>query len=165
MSPANIEQAINGGQSLIGQIVAIGDRRPYNVALVVLDRDGAAALAHEHGLEHLSYAELTRRPEIRAAVQAAVDEGNEKLSRVEQIKRFTILDHDWVPGGEELTPTLKLKRREIAARYETDIEALYEARTAADLRPEDDLRHRLPGEAERDSLFFTLVMPEETDPR
>jgi long-subunit acyl-CoA synthetase (AMP-forming) len=140
MSPANIEQAIKGGQPLIGQIVAFGDQRPYNVALVVLDRDGAAAFAHEHGLEHLTYAELVRRPEVRAAVQSAVDAGNETLSRVEQIKRFTILDHDWAPGGSELTPTLKLKRREIAARYETDIEALYEATIraacdASDSRP------------------------------
>jgi hypothetical protein len=162
MSPANIELAIKGGQPLIGQIVAIGDRRPYNVALVVLDRDGAAAFARDHGLEHHPYAELSRRAEVRAAVQAAIDAGNACLSRVEQIKRFTILDHDWATGGEELTPTLKLKRHEIEARYATEIDALYEAATVAGLKPEDDLRHRLPGGAsERESLFFTLVMPDE----
>src|SRR5439155_26144623 len=68
MSPANIEQAIKGGQPLLAQVYAHGDRRPYNVALVVLDRDGLAALAGRHGLAELSFGELSQRPEVAAAV-------------------------------------------------------------------------------------------------
>jgi long-subunit acyl-CoA synthetase (AMP-forming) len=60
-----------------------------------------------------------------AAVQAAVDEANGRLARVEQIKRFTIIPGDWAPGGDELTPTMKLKRRPIAAKYAAQIDAMY----------------------------------------
>jgi long-chain acyl-CoA synthetase len=125
MSPANIEQAIKGGQPLISQCVAIGDRRPYNVALVVLDRDGAAAFAARNGLERLTFEELTQHPAIKQALETAVGAGNAKLSRVEQIKRFAILDHDWQPGGEQLTPTSKLKRKAVEAAYDDVIDALY----------------------------------------
>jgi long-subunit acyl-CoA synthetase (AMP-forming) len=72
-------------------------------------------------------AELARQEKLTAAVQEGVDEANSKLSRVEQIKRFTILEEEWVPGGDELTPTMKLKRRPIAEKYEREIEELYAA--------------------------------------
>jgi long-subunit acyl-CoA synthetase (AMP-forming) len=62
---------------------------------------------------------------VRAAVQAAVDRGNEELARVEQVKKFTILRGDWLPGGDELTPTMKLKRKPIAEKYASEIEAMY----------------------------------------
>ncbi|MEV4421803.1 AMP-dependent synthetase/ligase [Patulibacter sp. NPDC049589] len=126
MSPANIEQAIKGGQPLLSQVFAIGDRRPYNVALVVLDRDGLAVFARSAGLDpDEDFAVLSQRPEVRDAVQAAVDAGNEKLARVEQIKRFAILDHDWLPGGPQLTPTNKVKRREVAEQYAATASDLY----------------------------------------
>ncbi len=125
MSPANIEQAIKTGEPLISQVFAHGDRRPYNVALIVLDRDGLATAATALGLDGTDLAALSRREEIQAAIAAAVERGNERLSRVEQIKRFHVLDHDWLPGGAELTPTAKLKRREIAAKYAAEIDALY----------------------------------------
>ncbi|WP_026911343.1 AMP-dependent synthetase/ligase [Patulibacter minatonensis] len=125
MSPANIEQAIKGGQPLISQVVAIGDRRSYVVGLVVLDRDGVAGFAHEHGLGDRSFEELTGDPAVRAAIDAAVEAGNARLARVEQLKRWHVLDHDWAPGGDELTPTAKLKRPGIVARYAAEIEALY----------------------------------------
>ncbi|HYI35836.1 MAG TPA: hypothetical protein VEX39_04490, partial [Thermoleophilaceae bacterium] len=63
---------------------------------------------------------------VQAEVQRGVDAANEKLARVEQIKKFTILDEDWQPGGEELTPTMKLKRKPIGEKYAGEIEALYE---------------------------------------
>jgi long-subunit acyl-CoA synthetase (AMP-forming) len=112
MSPANIEARLKASSPLIGQAVCIGDGRPYNVALIVLDPDGAA------GRDPAD-------PETVAAVQAAVDDANGHLSRVEQIKRFTIVGGDWLPGGDELTPTMKLKRRSIAEKYAAEIEALY----------------------------------------
>jgi long-chain acyl-CoA synthetase len=125
MSPANIEARLKASHPLIGQAVAIGDRRPYNVALIVLDPDAGAAFANEHALEDASPAALARDKRVREAVAAAVDEANSHLSRVEQIKRFEILPTEWEPGGLELTPTMKLKRRPIGTRYAEEIEALY----------------------------------------
>jgi long-chain acyl-CoA synthetase len=125
MSPANIEARLKSSHPLIGQAVAIGDRRPYNVALIVLDPDACAAFAREHGIADASPAGLAGEERLGRAVAAAVDEANSHLSRVEQIKRFEILPNDWQPGGEELTPTMKLKRRPINERYAAEIEALY----------------------------------------
>jgi long-subunit acyl-CoA synthetase (AMP-forming) len=62
---------------------------------------------------------------VRAAVQASVDRGNEELARVEQVKKFTIVPGDWAPGGDELTPTMKLKRKPIAEKYSAEIDAMY----------------------------------------
>jgi long-subunit acyl-CoA synthetase (AMP-forming) len=125
MSPANIEQRLKAAHPLIGQAVVIGDRRPYNVALLVLDPDACAAFAAEQGLEDGSPAALAAHEAVRAAMARAVEEANGHLSRVEQIKRFTLLPEEWLPGGDELTPTMKLKRRPIAEKYAAEIEALY----------------------------------------
>ena len=125
MSPANIEQAIKGGQPLISQVLVVGDRRPYNVAIIVLDRDGVAAFAAEHDLGETSFEKLTGRREVLDTVAAAVQAGNQRLSRPEQIKRFKILDHDWPLGGRQLTPTAKVKRSEVAGQYQATIDDLY----------------------------------------
>ncbi len=125
MSPANIEAALKTGSPLIGQAVCIGDARPYNTALIVLDADYAPQWAAQNGLEGKSLDELASEPAVVAAVQEGVDEANTHLARVEQIKKFTIAEGDWAPGGDELTPTMKLKRRPIAAKYEATIEAMY----------------------------------------
>ncbi len=114
MSPANIEAKVKAASPLIGQAIAIGDGRPYNVALITLDPDVAPGFIEQHGREG-----------AEAEVQRGVDAANEKLARVEQIKKFKLLDEDWQPGGEELTPTMKLKRKPINAKYEAEIEALY----------------------------------------
>ena len=126
MSPANIEQQLKIGSPLIGQAMAIGDRRPYNVALIVLDPDACAALAPRHGLSDASLEAMSREPVVLAEVAAGVERANSHLSRVEQIKRFEVLPCDWPPAGDELTPTMKLKRRPIAAKYAAEIDALYE---------------------------------------
>jgi long-chain acyl-CoA synthetase len=112
MSPANIESELKSASPLIGQAVAIGDGRPYNVALLVLDPDAAAGRGADD-------------PDIAGEVEAAVERANSRLSRVEQIKRFELLGDEWLPGGEELTPTMKLKRRPIASKYTDVIEGLY----------------------------------------
>jgi long-chain acyl-CoA synthetase len=125
MSPANIEAQLKGAHPLIGQAVAIGDRRPYNTALIVLDPDACAAFAAAQGLEDGSAAALAGDERILAAVAGAVEEANSHLSRVEQIKRFKVLETDWQPGGDELTPTMKLKRKPIAEKYAAEIDALY----------------------------------------
>jgi long-subunit acyl-CoA synthetase (AMP-forming) len=125
MSPANIEATVKSASPLIGQVCCIGDRRPYNTALIVLDPDFAPAWAAQQGIEDTSLVALASEERVRAAVQQAVDEANAKLARVEQIKRFAIMEGDWLPGGEELTPTMKLKRKPIAERYADVIEGLY----------------------------------------
>jgi long-subunit acyl-CoA synthetase (AMP-forming) len=125
MSPANIEGAIKVACPLAGSAVAIGDDRPYVVALITLDPDVATAFAAAHGITDTSPAALAADPAIRAAVDAGIKAANERLSRVEQIKKFTILPYFWEPGGDEVTPTMKLKRRPISAKYAADIEALY----------------------------------------
>ncbi|MDT4913832.1 MAG: long-chain acyl-CoA synthetase [Pseudonocardiales bacterium] len=125
MSPANIEQAIKGGQPFISQVLAFGDRRPYNVALVVLDRDGLSALVHSLGQPPGDFADMSQRAEVVRVVADAVELGNARLSRVEQIKTFRVLDHDWLPGSDELTPTSKLRRRVIEVKYQREIDALY----------------------------------------
>jgi long-subunit acyl-CoA synthetase (AMP-forming) len=125
MSPANIEARLKSASPLIGQCACIGDRRPYNVALIVLDPEAAAAFAHDRGLAGEEIADLAADTEVEAAVAAGVEEANSHLSRVEQIKRFKVLATDWLPDSDELTPTMKLKRRVIAKKYASEIEALY----------------------------------------
>src|SRR6202035_1598527 len=113
MSPANIEQQLKQGSPLIGQAVAVGDGRPYNVALLVLDPDASAAFAAHHGLRDASPEAMSNEPTVLAEVEQGVQRANSHLSRVEQIKRFKVLPVDWPPAGDELTPTMKLKRKPI----------------------------------------------------
>lgn len=110
MSPANIESAIKSGCPLIAQVAAIGDGRPYNIALICLDPEEVGERS---------------RATLHEEVQSAIARGNARLSRVEQIKRFAIMDPPWLPGGDELTPTMKLRRRRIAEKHAATIEALY----------------------------------------
>ena len=125
MSPANIEAKVKTSSGLIGQAICIGDRRPYNVALITLDPDVAPGFASEHGISDTSFEALASNDEVIAEVQAGVDRANEQLARVEQIKKFKILPTDWEPGGDELTPTMKLKRKPIHEKYADEIEELY----------------------------------------
>jgi long-chain acyl-CoA synthetase len=125
MSPANIEAKLKTAGPLIGQAVTIGDQRSYNTALVTLDPDSVPGWAKANGLEGKSIEELSEDPKVIEAVEAEVEKANGSLARVEQIKKFKILPTDWEPGGEELTPTMKLKRKPIAEKYKDEIEALY----------------------------------------
>jgi long-subunit acyl-CoA synthetase (AMP-forming) len=125
MSPANIENAMKAACPLIGGIAAIGDRRPYNTALAVLDAETAAAYAARHGLPDASAAALAADPGVVSQIKAGIAQGNTRLARVEQVKRFCILPAFWEPGGDELTLTMKLRRKPIAQKYADEIEALY----------------------------------------
>ncbi len=110
MSPANIEAEIKSASPLIGQAICIGDQRKYNTALIVLDADFAPQWAQQQGVADTALERLAAEPTVVAAIQEAIDDANEHLARVEQIKKFTIVPGDWLPGGDELTPTMKLKR-------------------------------------------------------
>jgi long-subunit acyl-CoA synthetase (AMP-forming) len=125
MSPANIESTLKGASPLIGQVCVIGDGQPYNTALIVLDSDFGPAWAAQNGITETDLPSLARDERVRAAVQKGVDAANEKLARVEGIKKFVLVEGDWLPGGDEITPTMKLKRKPIAAKYANEIEAFY----------------------------------------
>lgn len=131
MSPTNIENAIKAASSLIGQVVAIGDGKPFISALVVLDPDAVAVRAKKLGIPDADLATLSARPEIVEEVSAAVRTGNAKLSGVEKVKRYTIVPAAWDPGGDELTPTMKLKRSPISTKYAEQITGLYDATSTA----------------------------------
>src|SRR5216684_3283360 len=124
ISPANLE-SLAKSSPIIGQAVAIGDGRKFISVLVVLDPQVAPLWAKSQGIEASSMAELVEHPATVAEVRRALTIANTHLSRVESFKRFTILPTEWSPESEELTPTMKLKRRVIESKYGPQIEAMY----------------------------------------
>ena len=126
ISPAAIENLLVA-HPLIGQALAFGDRRPYVVALLTLDGDVAPAWARARGIDATQLAELASHPAVLATVAEAVAAANARLARVQQVKRWRLLPVEWTAESEELTPTLKLKRRIVHAKYADVIDALYES--------------------------------------
>ena len=124
ISPANIE-AVMKQQPLIGEACAIGDKRPYVTAVLALDADATRAWADQHDLAGLAVEEAVAHPDLRAAVDAQVAAANERLSNVERVKKYHLTADEWLPDSDLLTPTMKLKRRGVLARYAEDIDALY----------------------------------------
>jgi len=92
---------------------------------MTLDPDALPGLSKELGFEDASIASLAENEQVIERLQREVDAGNADLARVEQIKKFKILPTEWEPGGDELTPTMKLKRKPIAEKYADEIEAIY----------------------------------------
>ena len=125
LAPNSIENAVKASSSLIAQVVAIGDNQRYVTALVTLDPDVADLRAQTLGVPGAQLADLAANPKIVEEATLAVKAGNAKLSRVEQVKRFSIVPSAWMPGGDELTPTMKLRRKPIATKYADTIAALY----------------------------------------
>lgn len=126
MSPSNIEGALKAASPLIGSVAAIGDNRPHVSALITLDPDAAAALATKLDLGDPDPEVLAQHPTVREALSQAVAEANARLSRVESIRTWEVLPTYWMPGGDELTPTMKLKRAPITKKYAEQIESLYQ---------------------------------------
>jgi long-chain acyl-CoA synthetase len=133
MSPANIETTVMAACPMVGAMLTIGDGRPYNTALLVFDADSVGPYAAQHGIADASAEALAADPQVIARIAAGVAEGNAKLSRVEQIKRFRVLPTLWEPGGDEITLTMKLKRRPIQAKYAAEIEELYASEPGPDI--------------------------------
>lgn len=125
MSPTNIENTVKAATPLIGAIVAVGDARAYNTALIVLDAESADPYAARNGLSDASAQALAVDEGVVKTIAAGVAAANTKLSRVEEIKRFRVLPVFWEAGGPEVTLTMKLKRKVIAERYADDIERMY----------------------------------------
>ena len=126
IAPAAVENVLVA-HPLIGQALAYGDRRPYVVALLTLDGEAAPAWAKARGITAGSLAELACDPQVLAEVAAGVAAANERLARVQQVKRWRLLPVEWTAETEELTPTLKLKRRIVHAKYADIIDSLYAA--------------------------------------
>jgi long-chain acyl-CoA synthetase len=125
ISPANIENALKLCR-WISQAVVFGDRRPYLTALLTIDPDEAGALAEKVGASSKAPADLANDPAVRAELQGAVDDANRKFARIEQVKKFTVLERDLSQEHEELTPTLKVKRNVVYDRYKDEFTSLYD---------------------------------------
>lgn len=130
ISPANVELAVSGESDLLGPTYVHGDNRPYLVALLTLDPLGWLGWCAARGIEVSTPAEAAAHPQVHAEAARAVAAGNARLARVEQIKRWILLDHVWDSATGELTPTLKLKRPVIAQRYAAQVDELYSAATS-----------------------------------
>ena len=124
IAPSNIENLLKESP-LVGHALAYGEGRPYVVAILTLDPDVAPVVAGRLGLAETGLEELARTPEILAVVGQAVEAANARLSRPEQVKRWTLLPVEWTAESDELTPTLKLKRRVVHRSYAESLEELY----------------------------------------
>ena len=124
LTPANLENDLKRSR-WISHAVMHGDRRPYPVALITLDPEEIVHFAREHGLPDDDIAALAREPKVIELIQGELDRANENYARVEQIKRFFILDHDLSQETGELTPTLKVKRSAVNDAYADEFEKLY----------------------------------------
>ena len=124
IAPAAVENLLVA-HPLIGQALAYGDRLPYMVALLTLDGEAAPPWARAGGITAGSLAALASDPQVLAEVAAGVAAANEQLARVQQVKRWRLLPVEWTAETEELTPTLKLKRRVVHAKYADVIDSLY----------------------------------------
>lgn len=125
MSPTNIEASVRNSSPIIGQVCCIGDARPFNTALIVLDPEAARAVAAETGHNASRIEDIVEHPAVKAAVESAVEAANRRLARVEQIRRFRVLPDEWPADGRLVTPTLKLRRQEVLRRYRDIIDDLY----------------------------------------
>ena len=123
LTPANVENDLKQSR-WISQAVMHGDRRPYPVVLITLDPEEIPNFAKEHGLPE-DPAALAKEPKVQELVQGILDEVNEKYARVEQVKKFVILDHDLSQETGELTPTLKVKRNVVYDKYADLFDRLY----------------------------------------
>jgi long-chain acyl-CoA synthetase len=123
MSPARIEATLKAEALLVAQACVIGDARPFAVALLTLDHDELRAFTEARGIRTVR---PTHHRDVIEAVGEDVSRANERLPRAEQIRRFALLAGEWLPDGDELTPTMRLKRHQIAHKYATTIAALYD---------------------------------------
>ena len=125
IAPAAIESFLTDSD-IVGSAMVHGDGRPYLVALVTLDHNAAARIAHDAGIPAVDQKQLAGEPEILAAVQQAVAQANARVSQPEQVKKFVVVEEQWTVEGGELTPTLKLRRAVVTARHADQLDRLYE---------------------------------------
>ena len=124
VTPSELENELKFSPYITDAVV-IGDKRPYLTAIVMIDQENVEKYAQEHDVPFSNYASLTRAQEVQDLIQAEIDRVNAKFARVEQIKRFFLLDTQLTAEDEELTPTMKLKRKLVEKKYAPQIEAMY----------------------------------------
>jgi long-chain acyl-CoA synthetase len=124
ITPSELENELKFSPYITDAVV-IGDKRPYLVAIIMIDQDNVEKFAQDREIPFSNYASLTRAPEVQELVQAEMDRVNAKFARVEQIKKFFLLDRQLSAEDEELTPTMKLKRKLVEKKYADQIEAMY----------------------------------------
>ncbi|MGI5861990.1 MAG: AMP-dependent synthetase/ligase [Myxococcales bacterium] len=125
IAPQELENGLKS-EPLVSQVMIVGDRRKFVSALITVSEENARKLAEQEGFAAESYAALTRRPEVRKRIEAAIEALNSKLPSYATIKKFAILDHDWTQDTGEITPTLKVKRQVVESRYRQIIDGLYD---------------------------------------
>lgn len=125
VAPAALEDPIRANP-IVGQVVVVGDQKPFIAALVTLDSEMLPTWLANNGLpSDMSLADAAKNAKVRAEVQRAVDTANKGVSRAESIRKFTILDTEWTEASGHLTPKLSIKRNVIMTDFASDIEDLY----------------------------------------
>ncbi|KRC28201.1 long-chain fatty acid--CoA ligase [Acidovorax sp. Root217] len=124
ITPSELENELKFSPYVTDAVV-IGDARPYLTVIIMIDQENVEKYAQDHDVPFSNYASLTRSPEVQALIQAEVDRVNTRFARVEQIKKFFLLDTQLSAEDEELTPTMKLKRKLVQQKYAERIEAMY----------------------------------------
>ncbi|MDP3619115.1 MAG: AMP-binding protein [Ramlibacter sp.] len=124
ITPSELENELKFSPYITDAVV-IGDKRPYLTVIVMIDQENVEKFAQDNDVPFSNYASLTRTPQVQALIQAELDRVNAKFARVEQIKKFFLLDTQLSAEDEELTPTMKLKRKLVQQKYSPQIEAMY----------------------------------------
>jgi len=124
ITPSELENELKFSPYVTDAVV-IGDARPYLTVIIMIDQENVEKYAQDHDVPFSNYASLTRAPEVQALIQAELDRVNTRFARVEQIKKFFLLDTQLSAEDEELTPTMKLKRKLVQQKYAERIEAMY----------------------------------------
>ena len=124
VTPSELENDLKFSPYITDAVV-IGDKRPYLTAIVMIDQENVEKFAQDQDVPFSNYSSLTRAPEVQALIQAELDRVNKKFARVEQIKKFFLLENQLTAEDEELTPTMKLKRKLVEQKYTAQIEAMY----------------------------------------
>ena len=130
IAPQNIENMLKASCPYVSQVVMLGDRRPFCVALITINEDTAGKWAREQGIDYKDYADLASRPEIKQLIREGVDAVNAQLASYESIKDFHLLDHDLSQATGELTPKMSIKRKVVEARHRDVLEGFYKETVA-----------------------------------
>jgi long-chain acyl-CoA synthetase len=129
ITPSEFENQLKFSPYICDAIV-VGDRRPYLTCLVMIDHDNVEKYAQDHDIPFTSFTSLCRAQAIRELIQAEIDKVNAGFARVEQIKRFSLIEQKLTAEDEELTPTMKLKRKLVNEKYRPLIESMYQKEAA-----------------------------------
>ena len=125
VTPSELENDLKFSPYITDAVV-IGDKRPYLTVIIMIDQENVEKYAQDQDVPFSNYASLTRSTEVQALIQGEIDRVNKKFARVEQIKKFFLLENQLTAEDEELTPTMKLKRKLVEKKYAAQIEAMYQ---------------------------------------